>query len=99
MTLLKRTATFIVFFVPCFIVVYFAICIVGGAISGGIAGAGHTDPQAGYDAGRQAGASFVRNNMRAILIGSFLVSAGTSAAISFSGVLPWCRKPPQPPPL
>ncbi len=48
MTLLKRFATFIVLFVFFFVVVYLGICIVGGAVSGGMAGAGHT-PQDGYE--------------------------------------------------
>jgi len=99
MTLLKRIATSIVLFVFFFVVVYFAICIVGGAINGAVAGAGSHSAQDGYEAGRQAGASFVRHNLPAILLISFAISLVSSLALSFSGILPWCRKPLQPPPL
>jgi len=99
MTLLKRIATSIVLFVFFFVVVYFAICIVGGAINGAVAGAGSHSAQDGYDAGRQAGASFVRHNLPAILLISFAISLVSSLALSFSGILPWCKKPRQPPPL
>ena len=59
MTLLKRLVTATVLFVFFFVVVYFGICIVGGAVSGGIAGAGQANSQDGYEAGRQAGENFV----------------------------------------
>jgi hypothetical protein len=97
MTLLIRLATTIVLFVFLFVVVYFAICIVGGAVSGGIAGANH--PQDSYNAGQQAGANFVRHNIRVIVFGSFVISLVSSVALSFSGLLPWCRKPARPPEL
>jgi hypothetical protein len=99
MTLLKRIVTSIVLFVFLFVVVYFAVCVVGGAISGAMAGAGHTNPQDSYAAGQQAGENFVRQHLRTILLGSLLISSVASVALSFSGLLPWCRKPPQPPPL
>ncbi|MEJ0089863.1 MAG: hypothetical protein WDM80_08985 [Limisphaerales bacterium] len=99
MTLLKRMATSIVLFVFFFVVMYFGICIVGGAISGAMAGAGAQNAQEGYDVGRQAGEDFVRHHIGAILLGSFAISFLSSLALSFSGILPWCRKPSQPPPL
>jgi len=98
MLLLKRIATSIVLFVFFFVVVYFAICIVGGAVNGAMAGAG-TDAHDGYDAGAQAGANFVRHNMGVILLSSFVISSVLSLVLSFSGILPWCKKPSQPPPL
>jgi len=82
-----------------FVVAYFGICIVGGAVSGALAGAGTTNPQDSFEAGRQAGADFVRHHLRAILASSILISLVASLALSFSGVLPWCRKPSQPPRL
>ena len=99
MTLLIRLATSAVLFVFFFVVVYFAICLVGGAVSGGMAGAGNPDPQAAMQAGQEAGANFVKNHMGAILLGSFLTSAALSLGLSFSGVLPWCKKRVTPPPL
>jgi hypothetical protein len=99
MTLLIRLVTAMVLFVFFFVVVYFGICIVGGAFSGAFAGAGNTNPQDAYETGRQAGANFVRHNLKTILLSSFLISFVGSIALSFSGILPWCRKPAGPPPL
>ncbi len=99
MTLLKRIATSIVLFVFFFVVVYFAICVVGGAISGGMAGSGTTNAQDGYEAGRLAGENFVRHNVPVILLSTLVISLVSSLGLSFSGILPWCRKPLQPPPL
>jgi len=94
--ILKRIATSIVLFAIFFVIAYFAICIVGGIVVGAVAGAGIRDVQESYEAGRQAGESFVRSNLRAIVVGSLLISLVSSLALSFSGVLPWCRKPKQP---
>jgi hypothetical protein len=99
MLLLKRIATSVVLFVFLFVVVYFAICMVGGAISAVISGTGNPNPHDAYDEGRQAGANFVRHNIRLILLSSLLISIVSSLLLSFSGILPWCRRPPQPPPL
>lgn len=90
MKLIIRLATAAVLFVLLFFAVYVGICVVGGAISGGIAGA--HDPQHAAQAGRLAGESFVKNNLTMILLGSCGVSLVASLALSFSGVLPWCRK-------
>jgi hypothetical protein len=99
MTLLKRIATSIVLFVFFFVVVYFAICMVGGAISGAEAGAGNPNVHDAMEAGGQAGANFVRHHIGVILISSFVISLVSSLALSFSGILPWCKKPSQPPQL
>lgn len=101
MTFLKQFITFIVLFVFLFVVVYLGTCVVGGAISGGMAGAGNHDPQAAAEAGQRAGAAFVRDHIKAIVLGSFLASLIGSAALSFTGILPWCKRPApmQPPPL
>ena len=99
MLLLKRLATLLALFVVLFVVVYFAICFIGGAVSGGMAGAGNLNPKDAAAAGRKAGAAFVKENMKAIFVGSCVVSIAVSAGLSFSRVLPWCRKPSAPPPL
>jgi len=99
MTLLIRIATAIVLFVFFFVVVYFGICIIGAMINGAIVGVNQTNAHDSFEAGRQVGADFVRHNIRAILLSSFLISLVTSVALSFSGILPWCRKSPKPPPL
>jgi hypothetical protein len=99
MTLLKRIVTASVLFVFLSVVVYVAICMVGGGISGAIAGTGAHSIQNAHDAGREAGAGFVRHNLRVILLSSTLISLASSLALSFSGVFPWCKKPIKPPPL
>jgi hypothetical protein len=99
MTLLKRLLTSMVLFAFLFVVLYFAICMVGGAIAGANAGASNPNSQDSFKLGAQAGADFVRHNIRAILFSSFGISFASSLALSFSGIFPWCRKPPQPPKL
>jgi hypothetical protein len=99
MTLLKRLLTSIVLFVFLFVVIYFGICMVGGAIAGGMSGAGNPNPHDSFEAGRQAGANFVRNNLRIIVLSALGTSLISSLALSFSGVFPWCRKPVRPPDL
>jgi hypothetical protein len=100
MILLIRIVTSIVLFVFFFVVAYFGICIVGAMINGMIVGVDQTNSHDSYEAGKQVGADFVRHNIRAILLGSFLISLVSSLGLSFSGILPWCRKKPlQPPPL
>ncbi len=99
MTILKRLSTALVLLLVAFPVAYFGICIVGGGVSGAIAS--NRNPEAdSHEIGRQAGAGFVRDNMPMILVGALAISVGSSLALSFSGVFPWCRKPAQlPPPL
>ena len=98
MLLLKRIVTSIVLFIFSFVVVYLVICMVVGAVSGGMAGAGK-NAQDGYEAGRQAGADGVRHHIQVIFLSSLVISLASSLGLSFSGVLPWCKKPIQPPPL
>ena len=100
MIILIRIATFAVFFIFFLVVVYFGICIVGGAISGVMASGGNSDPQ-NLDAARQAGGNFVRHHLGTIVLSSIISSIIISAALSFTGILPWCRNPRavQPPPV
>src|SRR6266403_693601 len=97
MTLLKRCLTAIVLFVFLFVVLYLGICIVGGGVAGAKAGANKQGSQDSFELGRQAGADFVRQNIETILYSSLGVSFAVSMVLSFSGILPWCRKPPEPP--
>ena len=57
------------------------------------------DFASGYAVGHAAGYEVGKKYGRMILLGSLGTSAVTSLAISFGGVLPWCRRRPQPPPL
>ena len=95
MTLVKQIATFLVLFVVFSIVVYFLICFFGGAVCGAIAGAEH--PHDAARAGAAAGQAFFDNHLQAIVFGSVFISFMTSALLSFSGALPWCRKRQLPP--
>jgi hypothetical protein len=71
----------------------------GGGIAGGRSAIEHPDVVDKQELGREAGRNFVKNNLGAILLTSLGGSFVISVAVSFSGVLPWCRKPPEPPPL
>jgi hypothetical protein len=78
-----------------------ALAVVGGVVG---AQASARNPAAkdfasGYDVGHAAGYEIGKKYGRFILLGSLGTSALASLAISFSGILPWCRKRPQPPPL
>ena len=75
------------------------ICVVGGAFSGAKSAIDHPDVQDKAALGAEAGRNFVRNNLGTIVIGACSASFLASVAISFSGILPWCKKPPPPPPL
>ena len=94
MLLLIRLVTSLVLFVFFFVVVYMGICILGAFIHGFMLGLQHHSqtPQESYEAGRQVGASFVRNNALAIAISSLVISLVASLTLAFSGILPWCRK-------
>jgi len=99
MTLLKRIATSVVLFVFFFVVLYFAISIVGGFMSGFTHGLmSNTNGQNPHDgSGGQIGTDFVNHHILAITLSLLVVSLVLSLALSFSGVLSWCRKPSQPP--
>jgi hypothetical protein len=99
MTFLKRLVTAIVLFVFFFVVVYFMICIVGAAVSGGMSAVNHPEVVDKAELGRAAGRDFVLHNVGKILLSSFGVSLIASIGLSFSGILPWCREPEQPPPV
>ena len=90
MLIAKRIITACVCFILFLVIFYFAICIVGGMISGGIAGV--QNPENAVQAGEQAGALFVQKNIVYIILSSLILSLGISSWLSFFGVLPWCRK-------
>ncbi len=95
MLFLKRLLTAAVFFVILFVVFFLA----GAGIMGGIAGAkvaqtsGSTDFQSGYNAGRKAGEEAGRRYGFLIFFGAAGTAGMASLGISFSGLLPWCRRP------
>ncbi len=99
MTFLKRFVTSILLFGILFVFLYLGICMAGGFIAGAKAGPKGANPQESFQLGQRAGADFVRDNLRAIVFSSFGISFVASLALSFSGILPWCRKPAEPPKL
>ena len=99
MTLLKRLITAAVIFCPLFVVLYLGTCGVCGAIAGGKAAIDNPDAQDKRELGREAGGDIVTNNLGKIVFVAFAASFASSMALSFSGIFPWCRNPPRPPPL
>jgi hypothetical protein len=101
MLLLKRLVTCGVLFVFLFVFLFIGSLAVGGAIAGARASnsQGAKTFQEGYAAGQQAGAEFAQRYRGIIFLGAFATAGVGSLAISFSGILPWCRRNPQPPVL
>ena len=93
MIILIRLATALVLFVFFFVVAYFALSIAGGFIGGFEATFGHPHLADPVEAGRNGGRDFVMHHIVAIALSSLLVASISALALSFSGILPWCRKP------
>lgn len=66
---------------------------------GARAGAEHPNDPNSIQLGQEAGRNFVLNNLGTIVLSALGGSFVISLVVSFSGILPWCRKSPQPPPL
>ena len=102
MILLKRLLTSFFLFIILSVIFFVGGLAVIGAVAGAKASAGSpaaTDFNSGYDVGHAAGREAGKKYGGVILLGSLGTSALTSLVISFSGILPWCRKRSQPPPL
>ena len=100
MLLLKRLATSFVLFIILFVCLFIGGLFVGGAIVGAraqAANSGAKDFRSGYEAGHKVGYEFGKRYGAIIFLGALGTSGVVSLAISFSGVLPWCRRDPQPP--
>jgi hypothetical protein len=100
MLLLKRLGTSAVLFVVLFFVFFFGTLIVGGGISGMKVSADHPNaqPKEAFELGRKAGEEFARKYTWIILLGSVGGALVASLGLSFSGILPWCRKQDEGPP-
>jgi hypothetical protein len=99
MLFVKRFATSLVLFIILFVFFAMAAIIGVGVIVGSRAGVNAADFRAAYAAGDVAGSEASRKYGRLTLLGAMGTAAVASVAISFSGILPWCRKEPQPPPI
>jgi NADH:ubiquinone oxidoreductase subunit 3 (subunit A) len=101
MLLFKRLLTSFVLF----LILGVALSIGTLAVVGGVVGAraaadtNARDYQSGYAAGHAAGQEVGRKYGGTIILIALGVSAVTSVVIPFTGILPWCRKKSQPPPL
>jgi len=101
MLLFKRLLTSFVLF----LILWVALSVGTLAVVGGVAGAqaaakaNARDYQSGYAAGQAAGQEVGRKYATTIFLITFGVSAVASVGLSFSGLLPWCRKKSEPPPL
>jgi hypothetical protein len=100
MLFLKRFVTAMVLIPFLTIAIWLGGIMLGGAMAGGRAAA---EKQAqGSEAsqiGRQAGEEFGRKYSVIILKGAVVASFVLAMGISFSGILPWCRREISPPPL
>ena len=61
MLLFKRVITTCLCFGPLFLFFFFAACVIGGAVSGFVAG--YQNPAGAAEAGERAGALFVENKV------------------------------------
>ena len=96
MTFLKRILTTIGLFALMFVILYFVLCTFGGAVAGARAGANNPDTPDKFKLGQEAGANFVQEHLGFIALSSLGISLMSAVAISFSGVLPWCKDPSRP---
>jgi hypothetical protein len=100
--LFKRLATAVGLFIPTyaflFIVIFFVAMFIGGAISGAEASAtAHAQGfNEGYQVGSEAGRKFGEEWSKPILaidaVVTLVLAGIISLAISFSNLLPWCRR-------
>jgi len=89
MLLIKRITTASGCFILFFIITYIALCMIGDAVAGGIAGL--QDPENAAAASELTGAIFVQNNIFYIIGTSFVFSMVSACWLSFFGIFPWCR--------
>ena len=102
MLFVKRLITSVILFLVLWVMFFIGtLAVMGGVVGARAAKAANaTDFQSGYDAGQVAGQEVGRKYGRVILLGSTGAAAVASVGLSFSGLLPWCRrKPGAPPPV
>ena len=99
MLFLKRFVTTVVLFPFLFLVLSIGTLTIGGAVLGAKAASEQkaTGFESGRNIGRKAGEEFGRKYSAIIFKGSALISLIFSIGISFSGILPWCRRDTPPP--
>jgi hypothetical protein len=96
MLFLKRFLTSIALFVVLSVVFSVGSMAVLGALAGATVAANNPnarDFNSGYAAGQAAGSEVSKKYGRIVLLTSLGMSAICAVTISFTGLLPWCRKP------
>jgi uncharacterized iron-regulated membrane protein len=102
MLLFKRLLTSFVLCLILWVALSIGTLAVVGGVAGGRAAANNPnarDFQSGYSVGHVAGQEVGRKYGGTVIRIALGVSAVASIIISFTGIVPWCRKRPQPPPL
>ena len=103
MLFIKRFTTSLVLFIILFVFLEMAAIIGVGVMVGSRVGVNAADFRSAYAAGEAAGSDASRKYGRLTLLGAMGTAAVSSLVISFSNILPWCRKqsplPPRSPGL
>lgn len=90
---LTRLLTAAALALPLSFAAFVLLVAVGGAVVGAQSGAAHPgDTPAAYEAGREAGTAFGQKYAVPLFLGALGLGTAGSAALAFSGVLPWCRR-------
>jgi hypothetical protein len=99
MLLIKRLVTALLLSATLFLFFYLGAMVVGGGIAG--ASAAWAQDTRGFDrggaVGEKAGLEFAARYGRLALVGSAGAAVIVGAALSFSGIFPWCRRVVPPP--
>ena len=100
MLLLKRLLTAaVLFFILAILLFVLTSTVLGGIVGARAAVEQHVTGAAAYQVGQEAGQEMGRKYGLLIILCSVGVSALVSGAVTFGGVLPWCRSRVAPPPL
>jgi hypothetical protein len=102
MLLFKRLLTSFILFLVLWVVLSIGTAVVLGLVVGyrnARTNPNARDVQSSYATGADAGDKVAEQYAGIVLLSLLSVSAAAALTISFSGILPWCRKKSQPPPL
>lgn len=96
MLLFKRLVTASFLFIFFVIVLFLGSSLVIGGIVGASAAreARATNSEEGYKIGRRAGEEVGRKYGAIMILGSAVGAMAGACGLSFTGVLPWCRRKP-----
>ena len=92
MLLLKRIFTSLVLFLILTWILYYGAVIVSGFVVGANAALHSPEASDKQEVGRQAGLEFLNQHVGVVAGAAVGIALVASFALSFSGMLPWCRK-------